>query len=159
MINNAAVVECYPERDESQCGTDEFRMSHCGIWFPYDRYVAKCTPYAILSRALLISPNVLFQIFQYRHVITRFGGEDLSVFIDASSVALAYSPPACQVDHFYVQYLVSFIAMCRKSKISFLKSEIVNKFAMFCSYINSYLFLISTLFFCCILHWLLQLRQ
>jgi len=49
------------------------------------------TSYAILRRVFCISSMVVFQTFQYRHLIMHFGEEDLLLLMDVLSATLAYS--------------------------------------------------------------------
>jgi len=65
------------------CHIVEIGLRIMGLW--------PGTPYAILSRIFSISLIVVFQIFQYRHIIMHFAEQDLSVLMDALSVALIFS--------------------------------------------------------------------
>lgn len=65
------------------CRAVEFGLRLIGMW--------PGTPYAILRKVFSISSLVMFQIFQYRHIMMHFGEQDVSVLMDVLSAALAYS--------------------------------------------------------------------
>ncbi|XP_011251117.3 odorant receptor 4-like [Camponotus floridanus] len=65
------------------CHSVEFGLRAIGVW--------PDTSYAILRRILYISSMIVFQIFQYRYLIMRFGKEDLFILMDVLSATLAYS--------------------------------------------------------------------
>jgi len=61
----------------------EYGLRAIGVW--------PGTSYAILLKVFSISTMIVFQIFQYQHVIMHFGEEDLMILMDALSVTFAYS--------------------------------------------------------------------
>ncbi|XP_071568964.1 odorant receptor 13a-like [Temnothorax nylanderi] len=61
----------------------EYGLRLIGVW--------PGTSYAILFKVLSISSMIVFQIFQYQHVIVNFGEEDLMILMDALSVTFAYT--------------------------------------------------------------------
>jgi len=65
------------------CRIVEIGLRIMGLW--------PGTPYAILGRTFSISLMVVFQVFQYRHIIMHFAEQDLSVLMDALSVTLILS--------------------------------------------------------------------
>lgn len=61
----------------------EYGLRAIGVW--------PGTSCAILLKVFSISTMIVFQIFQYQHVIVHFGEEDLTILMDALSVTFAYS--------------------------------------------------------------------
>jgi len=65
------------------CRSVEYGLRMIGVW--------PGTSCAILLKVLSISSMIVFQIFQYQHVIVHFGEEDLMILMDALSVTFAYT--------------------------------------------------------------------
>ncbi|XP_071568999.1 uncharacterized protein [Temnothorax nylanderi] len=65
------------------CHPIEFGLRAIGVW--------PGTSYAILRRVFCISSVIMFQTFQYQHLIMHFGDEDLLLLMDVLSATLAYS--------------------------------------------------------------------
>lgn len=61
----------------------EYGLRMIGVW--------PGTSCAILLKILSISSMIVFQIFQYQHVIVNFGEQDLMLLMDALSVTFAYT--------------------------------------------------------------------
>ncbi|XP_018401528.1 PREDICTED: LOW QUALITY PROTEIN: uncharacterized protein LOC108778764 [Cyphomyrmex costatus] len=65
------------------CWSVQYGLRIIGIW--------PSTSCAILLKVLSISSMIVFQTFQYQHVIVNFGEEDLMILMDALSVTFAYT--------------------------------------------------------------------
>ncbi|XP_025073096.1 odorant receptor 22c-like [Pogonomyrmex barbatus] len=71
------------EMKHTVCRSVEYGLRLIGVW--------PGTSFAILRKFLSILSVIVFQIFQYQHVIVHFGEEDLTVLMDALSVTVAYT--------------------------------------------------------------------
>ncbi|KAL0134014.1 hypothetical protein PUN28_001131 [Cardiocondyla obscurior] len=65
------------------CRSVELGLRLIGVW--------PGTSYAILRRVCCITSMVVFQTFQYQHLIMHFGEKDLLLLIDVLSITMAYS--------------------------------------------------------------------
>jgi len=65
------------------CRIVEVGLRTIGVW--------PDTSYGIVRRIFFISLMIVFQIFQYQHIIMHFADQELSILMDALSVTLSYS--------------------------------------------------------------------